>query len=87
VNINSGVEEALIESRELQQMTIKNDLIYMVIKTGYDKFELRIFNLKGKLETSYSLIGFDVDYLLAFNVNNNKIDFLLNKKSLEFKKF
>jgi hypothetical protein len=88
VNIDSGTEEASIdiEGFKENQMAIKNGLIHNVVSNEEDHFEIQVFNLKGKLEFKYSLIGFNTDCFLAFN-NNNKINFSLNKNNLLLNKY
>jgi hypothetical protein len=69
---------------KIYQIAIRDDLIHTVVSNKNNQFEVQVFDMKGKLEQSYSLIGFTPDCLLPFSAS--KIDFCLNKKSLELRK-
>jgi hypothetical protein len=79
VNINSGIQVALIEIKSHQIVT-KDNIIYAVVSNKNSEYELKVYNSNGELKNDYKLIGFTTDYLYSFN--GNKIVSSLNKTSL-----
>jgi hypothetical protein len=85
INLESGIEQASIKVESHQIILNENRIILVVYQKSSDDFELHIYNLNGKLRTKYLLNHFTSDSLLSYR--NNKIDFLLNKKTLRLKKY
>jgi hypothetical protein len=84
VNIASGIQEASIDVI-CNQIVVKDNKIYIVAKI-VSKYELQIYNSNGHLERTFALTGLKKDCLLSLNFKN-KIDFLLNNKTLIINKY
>jgi hypothetical protein len=82
IDLNNGMEEVSIDVY-IYQMILNDNKLNVIAFNDDEEFEFQVYYLNGKLQAKYPMMDFTEDYLLSYN--NNKVNFLWNKYTLELK--